>query len=445
MRGINACPERKIILKFENISRHLLTNTLIKFIEPKGELVLNEPRLLPKYNNELKIKIWQSPSPLTSQPVRYNPFSLAGIIIKSENAILDNQLFDYDEPAGFYFWGEVSCPDMAKRLRKLAKEGRETEIIDSTRKGVNWRSRYCETIKKTVEACLGPLVQKKKKELEAGIKKEVPQETKKILKNICQLLDNLARKEFKEWEAPLDKEFEELTVFPDFVNIEAGAPRTLSIYSPYGLIQIAGSRVSVHSDSDEVKILLPGTKRLGLSWDFDLEKHPKNSNTWYKFFNIVGREIGKEGYIYCKLGNQQVTVPVRIVKELSHRGKRKNKGGFISNINFDEILNPIQRVQYLEDAGEIKIFVKFPSVNRYFSSGFDEIEESEGSRTLLAELVGESFCGTLARKKLVNNGFMSNLTGPEGQIDAFNSEINEMQRKYLDKIHEIFLNWHLYK
>lgn len=118
------------------------------------------------------------------------------------------------------------------------------------------------------------------------------------------------------------------------------------------------------------------------------------------------------------------------------RGKRK--GGFISDITQSEISNPIQRVEYEGKSGIIKIYIKFPGVARYFSSGLKEIEDREESRVILAELVGEAFCKILARRKLETGGISTN---PEAQIDAFNSEVNNMQKKYLDKIHEVILNW----
>ncbi|PIT95021.1 hypothetical protein COT96_02160 [Candidatus Falkowbacteria bacterium CG10_big_fil_rev_8_21_14_0_10_38_22] len=90
----------------------------------------------------------------------------------------------------------------------------------------------------------------------------------------------------------------------------------------------------------------------------------------------------------------------------------------------------------------MKIYVKFPGVQRYFASDLKEIESREDSRAILAELVGEAFCKVLARKKIETSGTFG---GQEGQIDAFNSEVNNMQRKYLDRIHELILNWRGFK
>ena len=144
--------------------------------------------------------------------------------------------------------------------------------------------------------------------------------------------------------------------------------------------------------------------------------------------------MDKEAYISCKLGSQETSA---LVVVSTPKKKKRRRGGFISDIVLSEISNPIQRVEYKKETGVIKIYVNFPGVNRYFPRGSKEIEQNEKSKVMLAELIGEAFCKVLARKKLETSGMVS----PEGQIDAFNSEVNNFQRKYLDKIHEIILNW----
>ncbi len=447
LRNINSSKNREVILAFEDLRRRLKKSSPVRFIPSDGELIVNESLSLPGYGDLIQIKIWESPVSLNSQPVRYDPFSRAGILIKTEDAILDNQLFKYDgDPAAYYFWGEAYCNGIVPKLREAAKQGKESEIIDLTRKGLNWKSDYCETIKKTIEKQLTPLIQKKKKELEKGDKKEVSKSTKSVLKNICKLLDKLAKKEFKEWEGPVSKEFPELTLVPAYANIEINKARPLSVYALKELIKSSGAKISVTSDNGDIRILFPGTKRLGLSWNIDLDRHPTNPNVWYKFFKVIGREIGKEAFISCKLGNQKAEAVVKVVqpieeKEPKKKRKRK-KGGFISDIVPNTISNPIQRVEYEENSGEMKIYIKFPSVQRYLTSDLKEIEFREDSRTILAELVGEAFCKVLARRKLETSGTFG---GTEGQIDAFNSEVNNMQKKYLDRIHELILSWKKFK
>ena len=328
---------------------------------------------------------------------------------------------------------------IALKLREAAKQGKESEIIDLTRKGLNWRSDYCGAIKKVIEKQLTPLIQKKKKSLESGEKRITSRKTGEMLKNMCKVLDKLARGEFKDWEGPTDPtklEVESLIIIPSKANIEVNEPRTLSIYAPKDLIKSVGTKAIITSDCSDIKIVFPGSKQLSMYLELNLKPHPKDPDIYYNFFKIKGRELNKQAYISCKLGNQEAST-LAVVKKPTERGK--NKKGFITDIKEDYISNPIQRVQYEESTGIIKIYVKFPGVERYFSSGLKEVEQSGESRVMLAELVGETFCKVLAIRKVEQGG----ITGSqqEAQIYAFNSEVNNFQKKYLDKIHELILNW----
>ncbi|GAH66225.1 unnamed protein product, partial [marine sediment metagenome] len=218
-----------------------------------------------------------------------------------------------------------------------------------------------------------------------------------MLKNICKLLDKLAREEFKEWEGPEDPtklEVKSLIIIPTKANIDIDEPRTLSIYAPKELTKASGVKTVIMSDCSDIKIVFSGTKRLVMYLELNLKPHPKDPNIYYNFFKIRGRELGKQAYISCKLGNQEANTLV-VVKKPTIRKKGK-KGGFISDIKEKYESNPTQRVMY--EKGIINIYVKFPGVIRYFSSGLKEIEQRGESRVMLAELIGETFCKTLANR-----------------------------------------------
>lgn len=437
LRDINSSKKRKIVLTFEDLGRQRIKRTLpIRFTPPDGTLIFEELVSVPGYKDLIQLKIWESPREIFFK--KYDPCSKAGILIKTKGAILDNRLFKYEnEPAAFYFWGEAYCEDIATRLVKLAKEGKESKIIDLTRKGLNWRSDYCKSIQRAIEKSLAPIIKRKKKLLESGEKIEVPSSTKKMLKSICKLLERLAKKEFKEWEGspePSELRVDSLIIIPTKANIEVDKPRTLSIYAPIRLIKKAGTKTSVISGSSDIKIIFPGTKCLTTYLELKLKPHPKNSDVYYNFFKVRGKELGKMTYISCKLGNQEASALVVVKKPTEKRKSKRPR--FISEIVPDETSNPIQRVEYR--AGIIKIYIKFPGVARYFPSGLKEVEQKEESRAILAELISEAFCKTLARRKIESGGITIN---PDAQIDAFNSEVNDFQKKYSDKIHNIIWRW----
>jgi len=432
LRDITSSEKREVFLQFVDLKRSLLISPgsqgNVKFEPPQGEKVYEGESDLPSYGEHIKIEIFKSPIPLDSPHL--NPFAKAGLLVKSGASILDNRLFRYEnDPAALYFWGKVGCDGMVERIRKG-----ELGIIDFNRAGIEWRHEYCQAIQATVEKILDPLIQEKRKELEKREeKKEVAEPTKKMLRKLCSVLNELANKEFEEWEPDVEpkEKIEELTILPRYANIEVDKPRSLGVYAPTQLVRLAGNKVTLESDNIDISLL---SSQVSLD-----RRHSKYPDLYYCFFKVVGRVVDAEANIRCKLGEQKAIARVKVgVQREKKRGEpRGRKGGFISDILPDEVADPIQRVEYVKDTGEIKIKINFPGVARYLSSGLGGVETEQG-RVFLAELVGEAFCRQLAVIKL-ERGEASPFPGAE--IDFFNSTVNELQRRYLDKIHEVIAGW----
>ena len=446
LRDINSSQERNVRLIFVDLGKKGSRNEAkIEFQESPGEVVWDRPIKVPRYGDPIQLKIKKSSQPLTTKSPRFDPFCRAGILIKTKGAILDNQFFRFEnEPAAYYFFGEAYCRGIAQRIEEAARKYQETEIIDEKRKGLNWRSSYCQAIQKTIERVLEPLIQEKKKELEEGEEKKIPQSRKKAMDKFCSLLNQLAKKEMEEWEGPGEppEKVEKLTIIPPQANIELNKPKLFSIYAPKELIEEAGNVVSILSESGDIKILVPSTKRLVLSLSINLVRHPKKLETWYGSFKIVGKEVGKETFIHCELGNQWVDAGVKIIEsrvaeEKEEKEKKKKKGGLFSEINPDLSFNPSQRAQFIKDTGEIKIYINFPGLKEYLGSKFKGIETKEG-KIMMAELLGEVFCRAMAQKKIEKGEApYPSGAGPDVEIPAFLTTVNELQKKYLDKIHKV--------
>jgi hypothetical protein len=450
LRDINASEKRNIKLIFiDRGKKNLKAESKIEFHEPEGELKFNNIIKIPRYGDEIQLRIKEAAQPLTTKSPRYDPFCKAGILIKTKGAILDNQLFRFEnDPVAYYFVGEAYCEGIAKKIEEACKEYKETEIIDEKRKGLNWRSSYCQAIQKSIEKILEPLIEEKKKELEEKEARKIPQSRKKMMDKLCDFLNQLAKKEIEEWEGPGEppQRIEKLTVIPPQANVELNKPKLFAIYAPEELVKEAGNMVSIFSENGDIKILVPSTKRLVLSWTISLAKHPKKLETWYGTFKVIGKEIGKEAYIHCKLGNQSSDVLVkvvepRIIEEKEKKEKKKKKGGLFSEIIPDLIPNPTQRAQYIKDTGEIKVFINFPSVKGYLGPKFKGIETREG-KIIMAEIIGEVFCRSMAQEKIERGQTpYPSGAGPDAEIPAFLTTVNEFQKKYLDKIHKVILNY----
>lgn len=418
LRDINSSKKREIYLHFEDMKRKKIYEGLIVFAYPSGNRIVDGRLVsMPYYGDKIKVTVYESPVPLDSP--RNTPYGLAGILIRTKGAILDNRLFKFEnDPAALFFFGEATCEGLEERLRSG-----ETELIDFNRSGLEWHNEYCQCLEKEIEKILEPLVLAKKKALEKKPEKELTEPTKRWLRSLCSLLNELAKKEFEDIEElPVEPgpDIQGLVLKPEWANVQKDRPRTLSVYAPTELVQSEGNAVKIESNNVDIKPLTEEVK---------LARHPKYAEElWYSYFKVIGKNEGVEGIVTATLGNSApaiARIKVAPPKE-KKRGKiTGRKVGFISEIIPDETETPTQRTFYDKNTGIIRIFIKFPSVFGIIGSALEGAETPAG-RILLAELVGEAFCRELARLKIE-----SNPAPPGAEIDAFNAEMNKLQSKAL--------------
>jgi hypothetical protein len=431
LREIMISDNREILLSFEGYEKrkHIKrSNIEIKYKIPIGSLVYDSYVKVPRYSDTLEMKIFESSEQLDSPHL--NPFAKSGIIIKTEVSCLDNSLFKYNnDPAAFYFFGEAYCEGIAERIRQG-----ETGIIDLNRGGVEWQNEYCKAIAEAIEEVLDPIVLQKKKTLEGGEeRKEIAEPIKKMLRRLCNTLDALAKREFDEWQTPIEPadNIDDLTILPRYAYIEVDKPRAFGVYAPLELVRVAKDIVTLQSDNANIKLMSHY-----ISLDQRSKKHP---SLCYGIFRIIGQVNEEEANITCEINGHRALTHVK-VHTLGNRGPKPPsgaKGGFIREIIPDLTPNPPQRVEYKEQTAEIRVYIKFPAIAKYLSEGFKGADTEQG-RVMLAELVGEAFCRALAFKKL---GSAEAPSIPGREIDSFISAVNDIQKKYLYQIHEIIAKW----
>jgi hypothetical protein len=428
LRDINGSKNRNITLHFEDMKRRQVHNGKISFSYPNSTKVLEKELKMSVHGDLIKLTLQESALPLDSP--RNSPYGLAGILIKTRGAILDNKLFKFEnESAALFFFGEAICEGLEDRLRKG-----ESELIDFNRGGLEWSHEYCKILETEIEKAIEPFISAKKKALEKPPEKEIREPTKKMLRKLCSLLNELARKELEDIdELPVDPEptISDLILKPEWVNVQEDRPRTMSVYAPLEIVQTSGDKVNLESDTASIQPQVNEVK---------LEKHPKYPETmYYSHFKIVGSVENAEGVITATLGDRKATARVR-VSPPKNREKGEptgSKSGFITDIKPDEEESPTQRTYYDKNTGVIRIFVKFPSVAGILGSALEGAETPEG-KILLSELVGEAFCRELARRKVEFNPPI-----PGSEIDAYNDEVNKVQRRILVVIQQIVREWRL--
>jgi hypothetical protein len=89
------------------------------------------------------------------------------------------------------------------------------------------------------------------------------------------------------------------------------------------------------------------------------------------------------------------------------------------------------------ELSEIRIYVNFPTVQKYLGDDLNGASTAEG-KVMLSELVDEAFCKELARTGIESGKYP---VIPGSEIDTFNSVVNELQKKYLLRIYEMVTSW----
>jgi hypothetical protein len=356
-------------------------------------------------------------------------------MIKTESATLDNQLFKFDaEPSALYFFGEAICNGIDEKLKN------DESIIDFNRAGIDWRHEYCQKIQRVIEDELEPLISSKKKALSSSEQNEVKKESiRKLVRKLCNKLNECAIEELESLDIATEKPDRELTcleIRPNIANLQKEKPRAFVVYAPLSLIKDYGKVARITSSNPNIKINHPS------SLYADVELKLETSKVYYcQKFEVIGMKEGEKATITATLGEAHATAEVTVAR-FKPRSKRENmqarKGGFITDIKPDNgsEAGEEQRTRYDNKTGIIWINVNFPSVKNYIQGDFGNLEADEKAKLLLAELVGEAFFRALARRKLENNKPL-----PGAEIDAFNNEVNKLQKKFLYRIHEVIFKW----
>ena len=425
LRDINSASNRKVTLDFESPEKAGLKyiGKPILYEAPKGKRIIEHSIKLPDYGDNVKIKIYESDEELES-PYN-NPFARAGLLIKTSGAILDNQLFKYEhEKAGCFFFGEVIWEDLAERLRK------GESLLDLNRVGVEWKHEVCQSLQNEIEKNLEPLIEKKRKQIEIKLPIAPSEKMNKLNRDLCSLLNRLAKEHFSELpsgdELPEGEEtkIQNLTIKPPYANIEIDKERYFSIYAPRDILNPASGYYQAEVDSNNkthIQILDPTVK---------INPHLKYSNIYYGRFRVIGRVDGEEATITCKLCDHTATATVRVAPPGKIGPRKGPKGGFFHEIKSDLEENPGQRARYDKNDRIIWIYVNFPGMKKYFEDNLNL--KSDESKPMYAELVGEAFCEFTARYD-VDQGRPPAMGDP---INAYTIAMDNSQKEYLYLIHE---------
>lgn len=425
LRDINRNENRRIQLRIKDAKISYTKPVIYKL--PEGEQRISEDISIPNLG-PAHIEIYESYTKLDY--ASYSPSSEAGILVKSNDVILDNRLFGYDnDELAHHFFGWIDCPGISSRIR----EG-DLAIVDPSRSGLDWRYQICRELNNAVQILLKPLIDKKHSEIESEQKTQVSGEYKKRLNELCSLLNKMALIELEELldTGRIPTEINTLIIKPDIGYSSPNESRPFSVYLPKTIIS--------DKQSSEVKLSLSnviGNIKL-LNESVFLSQHPNMDSLLIGYFRISGQQYGDSAFIDAEFNSYRDTAEF-YVRKSGHRKKstkspEKNIGGLFKSIEFDERTpNPIQRVSLSQE--KINVYLNFAPTMNYLGPGGEGMDTEQGS-LMLAELVSEAFCTEVARRRCQGEIIPISLGG---EIDAYSSEINKMRKKYLKYVHKVIV------
>jgi len=429
LRDINTSQKRKLLLIFESPDKGLKKQTSVVYDKPQGKKIVDETVKIPTYGDEICITIYEFSEELET-PYN-NPFARAGLLIKSSNAILDIQLFRFqNEKAGNFFYGEVVWNGLADRLRS------GESLLDLNRVGIEWKQEVCQVLQNEIERILTDHIERKKMQLLEKPTVDQSVKIKKLNKAVCSLLNKLAKEHFKEVPPDVEPgdEIKKLTIKPPYANLEIDKERIFSVYAPIDIIGLnpGPHRATVTSSNpDYIQVLNPTVL---------LQTHRKYPLIFYGNFRIIGRVDKEEAVITCSFKGKDATTNVRVAPpgKIGKRRKKKiGEGGLFRAILPDLDKNPSQRVRYDESNRVIWISVRFPGLDIYFEDNLNF--RRTDTNLMYAELIGEAFCKYAARDDIEKGKIPVMSDSRDAIMDVFLTALNNSQRKYLYRIHEAIL------
>ena len=435
LRDILTVNRRKIRLHMKQTGLKKGTSNksgVIKYDPPQGQQI-EDKKLYLKGFGVAVFKLFESSERLPYS--RNDPYSQAGIMVKTTNATLDNQLFGFDnDPNAHFFFGEVRCKGIAEKIR----DKKQILIVRTDRTGLNWRNPYCKEVESEIKKILDKHITRKRKQNEAKITKStMPEERVAKIKRLVRKLNKLGRELLGEHGSGPDilqdpnTEITKLTIYPSEAIAPTNEYRTFSVYNVFNQ---KNKQNIVHISLDEPK------GKFDISDNkVKLKTHKKRNDLLIGYFKIKGfKKSDKTGIIASQAKEDDIAefiVGSELVKKDKGKNPRKEKkGGLFTDLIFDNIdKQPLQRVYYNRHNGEIRIYIHYPGVNRFLGENGNGSETSYGSM-LLSELIAEAFCKETARRKVEREYF-----SPEGQLDKYLQIYNEHLKTCIPILHSILL------
>ncbi len=360
-----------------------------------------------------------------------------GLIIASGLAVLDCQLFEYENQVGTeYLFGTVRCPALIEKL------GQGMAIISDEREGLNPKNEIVEAFSRAISRMIEPFVaaeQEKLKHLEHATTSD---RTGHMIEHLLQRMSLAAVQDMGIVLPPPEPS--------GALSDEAEVPAALRFSTPFYYrrpehpfhvtLQINPDRFG---DDETLTLVytLPGSIRIEPMPEAIPVRELREGRRFE--WSVVGERSGEHGAIMVRGGPYWARCEIAVANEASsgHGGSgyphpaakrvpRDHGMAMFAGYEFRNLNNELQRAVYSPQERKIIINTGAPTVQLYVD-GRGHFRDS--ARLLLAELFMDVISDELARCTV-------DKIGGKGDLAAYHDAKQDIVRRYGSEIHLSFLN-----
>jgi hypothetical protein len=359
-----------------------------------------------------------------------------GLVILSGTAVLDCQLFEYENQVGTeYLFGSVDCPALIDKL------GQGMAIISDEREGLNHKEPFVQAFSRAVSAMIAPCVLAEREKLKHLEHASASGRTSHMIEHLLERMNRAAIQDLGISLPPaeLDATAASATERPaalrfttPFYYRQPNHPFHVSLLVDPG--QLAEDEVlqfayvlpeSLHIDAAPVEMPASALNdRQRIEW------------------TVVGDTAGSRGEISVRAGSHWAWCEMVVAEHASghshgtsghavkHRPPRDHGELMFTGYEFRHLDNELDRAVYSREERKILINTAAPTVQLYVD-GRGHFRDT--ARLLLAELFMDVISDELARCAVEKSG-------RQGDVEALHRAKLDIIRRYGSEIHLSFLN-----
>lgn len=428
IRHIIADPNRSINFKSTR-GKRVLHERILEFNYPKSKNILNEEISVKNFPDiKINLELNECKEELTTVSEEKES-ALSGIVFYTQGLAVDNTAFDWSADEAFsFFYGTCDCP----HIRELAL--RDEVVFSTNRTGPNWNHDFMKSLKETVIEKIKPFIDAKRREIQNSRKGQLDKKHKVKIEESVNKINELFKELLGENDlGPVITQGKNkprpnngFGFLSEYFSIISNKTNSISVYANTSIAK-EGDVVSFSSEEQKLNVVTKDVAFQETEWE-DLVKAT---------VRVEGGQVGSDNVLTANFeSNEAQTLLHSVAKPVRNPNpnpKPKKRGGFINDIKYDPREGVKQRVMF-DSENNVVIFIKSPSVSLYLGEGGKGLD-TPGGQVMQAELVLEAVSKAVAKRAIETGKYTPLVAGP----DAINKYANELQNKYADAIHKIYV------